>query len=144
MAEGSSILKRIGIYFFCVIAIGCVTSSILYWENEKSGEISVERTSENSLRQSSFEEEAAYEVSENLLPLSEEIILESNNDEKGKFLVRNEDGYLVIYDCETGKRYDETAILVSHLPEIWQKKIEEGLYFVNEEALYEFLENYSS
>ena len=32
-------MKRISIYFFCVVAIGCITSSILYWENEKTNEI---------------------------------------------------------------------------------------------------------
>lgn len=137
-------MKRIGIYFFCVIAIGCVTSSILFWENEKSGEISVERTGEDNLKKSSFEEERAYEVSENLLHLSEEMISENEKYHQGKFWVKNEEGYLVIYDCETMKRYDETAILVQNLPESWQQKLAEGLYFTDEQELYEFLENYSS
>lgn len=137
-------MKRIGIYFFFVIAIGCITSSILFWENDKSGEIGVEKTREKQLKQSSFEDEPAYEVSENLIHLSEEMVLEHENDTQGKFFVRNEEGYLVIYDCETMKRYDETAILVQNLPEDWQHKLDEGLYFSNEEELYEFLENYSS
>ena len=130
-------MKRIGIYFFGVIAIGCITSSILFWENDKSGEISVERTSEKRLKQQSFQQEPTYEVSENLQSVSDEV-------EEKKFWAKNEDGYLVIYDCQTMMRYDETAILVSNLPEGWQKKLEEGLFFENEEALYEFLENYSS
>ena len=144
MTEGRSILKRIGIYFFCVIAIGCVTSSILFWENEKSGEISVERTGDEPLKQSSLEEEPVYEVLDNILPLSEEMVLEEDESKEGKYFVKNEDGYLVIYDCETMKRYDETSILVRNLPESWQQKLEKGLYFTSEEELYEFLENYSS
>lgn len=137
-------MKRIGIYFFCVIAIGCVTSSILFWENDKSGEISVKRTNDEPLKQSSFEKEAILEVSEHLHSLSEESSLENDATKQGQFFARNEDGYLVIYRCDTMERYDETAILVCNLPESWQRKIEEGLFFLNEEALYEFLENYSS
>ena len=137
-------MKRIGIYFFGVIAIGCITSSILFWENEQSGEISVERTGEEQLKQSSFEKEPVYEVSENLIHLSEEMMLENDNQHQGKFFAKNEEGYLVIYDCETMKRYDETAILVQNLPQIWQQKLNEGLYFIDEKELYEFLENYSS
>lgn len=144
MTEGRSILKRIGIYFFCVIAIGCVTSSILFWENEKSGEISVERTREEKLKKNSFEEKSAYEVSENIVPLSEEMVMPHKTYSQEKFMAKNEEGYLVIYDCETMQRYDETAILVQNLPEIWQQKLIEGLYFLDEKELYEFLENYSS
>ena len=136
-------MKRIGIYFFCVVAIGCLTSSILYWENEKSGEISVERSSDEQLKQSSLKDETSAEVSENITRLSEENIL-NEKVLQGKFFACEEDGYLVIYDCLTMKRYDETAILVSNLQEIWQKKLAEGLFFADEETLYEFLENYSS
>ena len=137
-------MKRIGIYFFCVIVIGCATSSILFWENEKSGEISIERTSEERLKQSSYENKDTYEVSEKFRGLSEETLLKSNDNKQGKFFARNEDGYVVIYNCETMSRYDETAILVCNLPESWQKKLEDGLFFKDEEELYEFLENYSS
>ena len=137
-------MKRISIYFFCVIAIGCITSSILYWENEHSGEISVERTGEEQLKQSSFTNEASYETAQNMLSISEENQTEEKNYQTGRYFVTNEDGYLVVYDCVTKKRYDETSILVQNLPENWKKRLEEGLYFVNEEALYEFLENYSS
>lgn len=137
-------MKRIGIYFFCVIAFGCVTSCILFWENEKSGEISVERTGDEHLRKSALEETPAYEVLDNQISLSKERQLGQEGGEQGEFFARNEDGYLVIYDCVTLKRYDETAILVKELPEYWQKRLQEGLVFKDEEALYEFLENYSS
>ena len=42
------------------------------------------------------------------------------------------------------KRYDETTIQLSDLPERLQEKVTEGLYFTDEEELYAFLENYSS
>ena len=71
-------------------------------------------------------------------------MMKENDYQMGRFFVTNEEGYLVVYDCVTRKRYDETSILVQNLPENWQKKLAEGLYFADEEELYEFLENYSS
>ena len=136
-------MKRIGIYFFCVIAIGCVTSSVLFWENEKSGEISIEKQKEEPLKKSSLVEEPFVEVSDNMKNVSEENLF-TENSVKERFFVKEEDGYLVIYDCITMKRYDETAILVEDLPAQLQEKMKKGLFFASEEALYEFLENYSS
>ena len=60
------------------------------------------------------------------------------------FLVIEEDGYLVIYDKTAMKRYDETTIRAEGLPERLRLQVEEGIYFINEEELYAFLENYSS
>ena len=54
------------------------------------------------------------------------------------------DGYLEVYDAQTGMLYMETAIAYDLLPERVQKQIDEGKYFETEEALLEFLENYSS
>lgn len=136
-------MKRIGIYFFCVIAIGCITSSILFWENDKSGEISVERSSEEQLKRSSIENEPLAEVSDQITILSEDNISTKNVTSR-RFLAKEEGGYLVIYDCITMERYDDTAILVKNLPVRLQEELEKGLFFTNEEALYEFLENYSS
>ena len=54
------------------------------------------------------------------------------------------DGYLEVYAAQTGTLYMETAIAYDLLPERVQKEIDEGKYFESEEALLEFLENYSS
>ena len=54
------------------------------------------------------------------------------------------DGYLEVNDALTGTLYMETAIAYDLLPERVQKQIDEGKYFETEEALLEFLENYSS
>jgi len=130
---GGSILKRIGIYFFCVIALGCVTSSILYQKSEDGSKIRLEKAV--SEKESS---EIQVETQEVVLEVSEGGVLEQ------RFLVKEEDGYLVIYDRLAMKRYDETTILFQNLPERLQEKIAEGLYFADEEELYAFLENYSS
>ena len=63
---------------------------------------------------------------------------------KAQFFIIEEDGYLVIYNQITSERYDNTSIYVKDLPERLQKELESGLYFYNEQELYDFLENYSS
>lgn len=136
-------MKRIGIYFFCVVALGCVTSSILYRRSEEANEIRLEKAaSENSHESLRTEEQyvegkysdtevEAIEVSDGKIP-----------DER--FLIKEEDGYLVIYDRVAMKRYDETTIQFKDLPKRLQELISAGLYFSNEKELYAFLENYSS
>lgn len=54
------------------------------------------------------------------------------------------DGCLQVYIVETGALYMETTIVYDLLPETVQTQIAEGKYFESEEALLEFLENYSS
>lgn len=54
------------------------------------------------------------------------------------------DGYLEVYIAQTGVHYMETEIAYELLPEQVQQQIDEGKYFESEEALLEFLENYSS
>ena len=61
-----------------------------------------------------------------------------------RFLIKEEEGYLVIYDRVAMKRYDETTIQVYELPERLRELVSDGLYFSNEKELYAFLENYSS
>ena len=64
MKVGGSILKRISIYFFCVVALGCVTSSILYRQSEKANEIRLEKfASETSEERFSEKEDGSYETS---------------------------------------------------------------------------------
>ena len=61
-----------------------------------------------------------------------------------RFLIKEEDGYLVIYDRVAMVRYDETTIQLYDLPQRLQEVVADGIYFSNEEELYAFLENYSS
>lgn len=133
-------MKRIGIYFFCVVAIGCVTSSILYRKSEEANEIRLEKAAQ---------EETAKTAEPELIPQTQEkemdaIDVSDSNVDDERFFVIEEEGYLAVYDRLTMKRYDETTIQVQDLPERLREKVKEGLYFMNEEELYAFLENYSS
>ena len=131
-----SVLKRISIYFFCVVAIGCITSSILYWEKERPGKITVEKSTEE--KEEVIIEETTTQTAENVIKIEE------SNPKKAQLFIIEEDGYLVIYNQITSERYDNTSIYVKDLPERLQKELESGLYFYNEQELYDFLENYSS
>ena len=134
-------MKRIGIYFFCVVALGCVTSSILYRRSEEANEIRLEKMSSEEI---TSEDGLNYETEEHS-GAQEEVVEVSDGDMSDeRFLVKEEDGYLVIYDSTAMKRYDETTIQLNNLPERLQEKVTEGLYFTDEEELYAFLENYSS
>lgn len=134
-------MKRIGIYFFCVVALGCVTSSILYRRSEEANEIRLEKMSSEEI---TSEDGLNYETEEHS-GAQEEVVEVSDGDMSDeRFLVKEEDGYLVIYDSTAMKRYDETTIQLNDLPERLQEKVTEGLYFTDEEELYAFLENYSS
>lgn len=130
-------MKRIGIYFFCVVALGCVTSSILYQKSELEDKIRLEKTAQDTVTE---ENEPKKEDMTDITLLE---VSESNRREE-RFLVLEEEGYLVIYDRVSLKRYDETTIQVRGLPVDLQKKVTEGIYFSDEEALYAFLESYSS
>lgn len=135
-------MKRIGIYFFCVVALGCVTSSILYRRSEEANEIRLEKA--NSENEDISEVMEASEEGQQEKSQEEMIEVSDNYDGNERYFVKEEDGYLVIYDRLTLKRYDETTIQLSDLPERLQERVMEGLYFQDEEELYAFLENYSS
>lgn len=145
-------MKRIGIYFFCVIAVSFLTSSILYWENDNSGNISVEENIKNEVSQNKTDritkglssEYQSDDGKESRLDRQEERYKEASSDTIPAYCVVEEDGYLVIYDRKKEKKYDETTILLKNLPKHLQELINNGLYFESEESLYEFLENYSS
>ena len=143
-------MKRIGIYFFCVVALGCVTSSILYRRSEEANEIRLEKAASESaengrlLEKSMSEMENNADVTESSDTGDEVIEVSDGKASDERFLIKEEDGYLVIYDRVAMKRYDETTIQVFELPERLQEMVSEGLYFSNEEELYAFLENYSS
>jgi len=130
-------LKRIGIYFFCVVALGCVTSSILYRKSEMADEIRLEKAVQDEVSETT----ELYDTSQ----AQKEIIEVSDSHGTGeRFLVKEEEGYLVIYDRVSMRLYDETTIQFQELPVRLQEKVAAGLYFVDEKELYAFLENYSS
>ena len=138
-------MKRIGIYFFCVVALGCVTSSILYRRSEEANEIRLEKSASGTSEEDGLleMEDDSEETSSSGAP-DEVIEVSDGKVPEERFLIKEEDGYLVIYDRVAMKRYDETTIQLYDLPERLQELVSEGLYFADEEELYAFLENYSS
>ena len=53
-------------------------------------------------------------------------------------------GYIVVYLSDKSTPYEYTSIRFDELPERLQKEIRNGKYVESAEALYGFLENYSS
>ncbi|MDD6193715.1 MAG: hypothetical protein PUB19_02305 [Lachnospiraceae bacterium] len=70
--------------------------------------------------------------------------IQSNKKSEYQFVVVEESGNLVVYYLENKIKYLSTDIPTNRLPEDVQKQIKEGLNFVDEKSLYDFLENYSS
>ncbi len=136
-------MKRIGIYFFCVVALGCVTSSILYRRSEESNEIRLEKSASESSEEV-HESESESDMPGGLTVQGEAIEVSDGKAAEERFLIKEEDGYLVIYDRVAMVRYDETTIQLYDLPQRLQEVVADGIYFSNEEELYAFLENYSS
>lgn len=60
------------------------------------------------------------------------------------YILKNVDGYIQVYISETEELFMETTIAYELLPKQVQEQIDEGKYFDSEEALFGFLENYSS
>ena len=137
-------MKRIGIYFFCVVALGCVTSSILYRRSEEANEIRLEKSASEILENELSEKETGFTEMGSSESQDEVIEVSDGKTSDERFLVKEEDGYLVIYDRVAMMRYDETTIQLYDLPERLQELVSDGLYFSDEEELYAFLENYSS
>lgn len=69
---------------------------------------------------------------------------EAQTREAPSYRVGVKDGYLQVYLAGTDTVYMETVISYALLPERVRTQIDEGKYFESEEALLEFLENYSS
>lgn len=61
-----------------------------------------------------------------------------------RYYLAVEENRLNIYDYATKAFLFHSGIQVSDLPCEVQEQLENGIYFADEEALYEFLENYSS
>lgn len=68
----------------------------------------------------------------------------SNKNSEYEFVVVEESGNLVVYYIDKRIKYLCTDISFGGLPSEVQEQIKKGLNFVDEKALYDFLENYSS
>ena len=61
-----------------------------------------------------------------------------------EYILKEEDGYVVVYYADGETLYDNTAIMVEQLPWRLQREIRGGKQISSETELYNFLENYSS
>ncbi len=64
--------------------------------------------------------------------------------EQYEFVIFVRDGVLVVYQNDKETEYFETNIRVSDLDGELAGQLETGIYFLNEQELYDFLESYSS
>lgn len=87
-------------------------------------------------------------VSYNLVGYSgNQITLRKTYKQKNKengYYAKSFNGTIVILKSDGKTVYEYTPILIQNLPMDLQEKMQHGYYFENEEALYNFLENYSS
>ena len=60
------------------------------------------------------------------------------------FYAKNDNGRVSIYDVKSQTLYMETGIEIDLLSEEMRQELESGIYFKNEEELFDFLESYSS
>lgn len=63
--------------------------------------------------------------------------------EKG-YILKEEDGYVVVYRPDSREVYERTGIAVSTLPERLQEEVAGGIHMEDHMELYGFLESYSS
>lgn len=61
-----------------------------------------------------------------------------------EYLLRDHDGYVAVYELPENEIYEYTDVILEILPEGLQEEIRDGKYLKDEEALYNFLENYTS
>ena len=60
------------------------------------------------------------------------------------YVIKQKDGILVVYQSDGVTEFFETNIRVRDLDEGMIKKLENGIFFSNDQELYAFLESYSS
>lgn len=77
--------------------------------------------------------------------LSEESVkTDGNAKENSEYLLKELNGYVIVYLGDEQTVYEVTAISVDELPEEIQTRIMEGMRLNSTSELYAFLENYSS
>lgn len=61
-----------------------------------------------------------------------------------EYLLRDHNGYVAVYELPGNEIYEYTDVILEILPAGLQEEIRDGKYLKDEEALYNFLENYTS
>lgn len=121
--------KTVSICILCVLALAILIGIFCSIRKEKSYDV----PEENNLAQEQVTEEA-----------TEEILSSMQVEPVFSYVMVEEAGYLVVYERDMQQIFLETRIPYSKLDDKLQKEISAGKKFETEEAVYDFLENYSS
>ncbi len=121
--------KTVSICILCVLALAILIGIFCSIRKEKSYDV----PEENNLAQEQVTEET-----------TEEILSSMQVEPVFSYVMVEEAGYLVVYERDMQQIFLETRIPYSKLDDKLQKEISAGKKFETEEAVYDFLENYSS
>jgi len=75
---------------------------------------------------------------------TDNIVFRQMKESESSFMLKESDGYVVVYQEDGKSVYEHTDIAVENLSEDLQKEILGGKIIESTEELYSFLENYSS
>lgn len=148
---------KTGLYFFFIVLFLTAAGVVLYTAIGSDNDPSVRTSDLTEERQAADGAKASQPVSstphrvvaDKKLPDPDSTsdpkkVRQASAPEQTTYLLTVTDGCLQVYLAQTGVLYMETAIEYDLLPENVQAQIDAGKYFDSEEALLEFLENYSS
>lgn len=88
----------------------------------------------------------AREKEEKVLKKEQEYVMATDGKtyKQESYLIKEEDGYVIVYDADKKTVYEYTSILVNTLPSSVQEEVKKGKIMKDIREVYGFLENYSS
>lgn len=122
--------KTTGICFFAVCLLAAVGGTFLF---RKTASEKVPETEQIAEIPTENREEKQPEAAESM-----------NVQEPFRYVLREKDGLLVVYEQDGKTILLETNIAVAHLDETTRASLTDGIYVQSEEELYDLLESYSS
>lgn len=121
---GDDMKQQISVSIFLAVLVLALSWLYIKLSNETQPEKEIITTENNVLNEQS-------------ITISQEYILYP-------YYIKNMDERLVVYRSENDSIFMETSIEIYLLPEDVLLDLEDGIFFENEEKLYDFLESYSS
>lgn len=83
-------------------------------------------------------------LEENQQKQEQTIQTEGTAEKEEGYIIKEKDGYVIVYDASDGEVYEHTSIECKNLPEAVQKEVRAGKKVETIGQVYGFLENYSS
>lgn len=77
-------------------------------------------------------------------PIHESVEADGYSTKNEGFYLRNQNGFIVVYLSDNKTVYEYTSISIDSLPQNIKEQLTEGIFIESEEALFGFLENYTS